>query len=300
MLNKLISRLRSTEPATDVAEAGLDPAQLALLCRYFPIVARLTYFFGHRREFQFSTLILGYRINDHTLYAQEGVELDDDDLPCAFCIDARTVVPVARIDKLRLLLPDMPEHQKKLDIVTRAELGRDGQFRKGATITLRARSLGRGVPTLDTLVDRRETLTDGPFAGQATVLVEPDLEMIRVVDNRRRPRVAATIAAALLHDDETPGAATTCRLVDFSDDTLRLRATSGELPALKAGSTVAVEFALGAPGECYRVRGKVLRQSGQGVVIRFAELFLPATDSYRKIDTLDVLEIKTGLLNSRG
>jgi len=93
---------------------------------------------------------------------------------------------------------------------------------------------------------------------------------------------------------------TMCRMVDFSEDTLRLRASSAALPALKNGSVVAVQFAVGPSGEGYRVRGKVLRQSEQGIVIRFAELYVAATDSFRRIDTFDVLEIKTGLLNPRG
>jgi hypothetical protein len=301
VLNKLLNRLRSNESATDVAEAQLkhDPAQLALLFRHFPVGARLSYFFDDRREFQFDTLVIGYRINDHLLHAKEGVQFDDDDLPCAFRIDAHTVVPVAKLDRLRLMLPDTSADQNKLDIVTRSELGRDGHLRKGATLTLRARTLGRGVPTMETTVDRKETLADGPFAGQATVLVEPDLEMIRVVDNRRKPRVKAAIAAALLHG-APPGTVTECLLVDFSEETLRLKANSGKLPALRIGSVVEVLFAVPPAGESYRLRGKVSRQSEQGAVIRFAELHLPASSDYRKIDTLDVLEIKTRLLNARG
>jgi hypothetical protein len=222
-------------------------------------------------------------------------------VPCAFRMDAPTVVQLAQVEKFRLLLPDTSSHQKKLDYVTRAELGRDGQFRKGATITLQARSVGRGVPTLDTLVDRKETQTGGPFAGHAAVVVEPDFASIKVVDKRRRPRLAAEIDAALLPAEVGPGAVTTmCRMVDFSDDTLRLQAASGALPELKQGRAVAVQFAVGPSAEDYRVRGKVLRQSEENLVVRFSELYVAATGGYRRLDPIDVLEIKTGLLNSRG
>lgn len=304
VLNKLITRLRPAAlaaSAEDAAEAGLDALQLALVFRHFPIGARLTYFPEYRREFQFSTLILGYRINDYTLYSQEGIELGGSDVPRAFRIDEHIVVPLAKVEKLGLVLPDTSSHQRKLDYFTRAELGRDGQFRSGVTITLQARSLGRGVPTLDTLVDRKETLAAGPLAGHATVLVEPVLESMKVVDKRRRPRLAAAIDATLQSGEDGPGAvATPCRLVDFADDTLRLQAASGSLPTLKSNCVLAVQFAIRASGEVYRVRGKVLRQSDEGVVVRFVELFVPTDGAYRKIDTIDVLEIKTGLLNSRG
>jgi hypothetical protein len=302
VLNKLISRLRPTPPQTDgdAGEAATDLVQLALVFRHFPIGARLTYFPEYRREFQFATLILGYRINDHAVYAQDCVELDNQDVPCGLRVGARTIVPLAKLEKVRLLLPDTTSHQGKLDYLTRAELGRDGQFRKGTTITLQARGLGRGVPTLDTHVERKETLADGPFAGHSTVIVEPDLESIKVVDKRRKPRLAAAVAATLLLGELPRVAATECRLVDFSDDTLRLLAAVGDLPVLKVGGTAAVQFAAGPSGEIYRVRGKVLRRSEPSVVIQFAELYVPATGAYRRIDTIDVLEIKTGLLNSRG
>ncbi len=299
MLDKLITRLRHPGSVAAVGASVQDPAQLALLFRHFPVGARLTYFVEQRRELQFSTLILGYRINGHDLYAQDAIELDDDDLPCAFRVDGRTGIPLARVAKLRLLLPDTSAHQGKLDYVTRGELGRDGHLSKGVTLTLRAKSLGRGVPIVETIVDRKETLADGPFAGQGTVLVEPDLEMIRVVDNRRKPRVRSSVDATLFHGEPAPIAATPCRLADFSDETLRLRAKAGALPALKSGATVEVEFKVETSAEPYRVRGKLQRQSEQGAVVRFAELLLPATTTWRKVEMLDVLEIKTALLNVR-
>ena len=300
VLNKLITRLRPTASMAEAVDIAHDPSQLALVLRHFPIGARLTYFPEYRRQFQFSTLILGYRINDHTLYTQDGIQLDPDGMPRAFRIDGHTQVPLARLDRLRILLPDTSAHQGKLDYVTRAELGRDGQLRKGTAITLQARGVGRGVPTLDTVVERKETLNAGPFAGHAAVVVDPDLESMNVADKRRKPRLAAAIDAELLLDDGAATSATACRLVDFSDDTLRLQAVLGTLPALKTGTAAAVQFAIGASDECYRVRGKVVRQSERHIVIQFAELYVPATDNYRRIDTIDILQIKTRLLNSGG
>lgn len=294
-----MTRLRPAEAATEVVDPAYDPLRLALLFRHFPIGARLTYFPEYRREAKLNTLVLGYRVNEHAIYAREAIELDAEDQLQGFRIGARKVLPVAELKTLHMLLPDTSVQAKKqLDYVTRASLGRDGQLRRGTAITLLAPSLGRGIPSLDTHIERLEKLEDGPFGGQETILVEPDLASLKVIDNRRRPRVATAIPAELLIGHEVTGTLIACTMADFADETLRLAPATGSFTPLKVGTPAVVQFSVGPAAQRFRLRGKVMRAAEQAVVIRFGELAVGST--YRKADSFDILEIKSGLLNSGG
>lgn len=294
-----MTRLRPAEAATEVVESAYDPLRLALLFRHFPIGARLTYFPEYRREVKLNTLVLGYRLNDHAIFAREAIELDAEDQLQGFRIGPRKVLPVAELQTIFMLLPDTSVQAKKqLDYVTRASLGRDGQMRRGTALTLQAPSLGRGIPSIDTNIDRLETLEDGPFSGQDTILVEPDLASLKVVDNRRKPRVATAIPAELLVGHEITGTLIACTMADFADDTLRLQPATGKFDPLKVNTAAVVQFSVGPAAQRFRLRGKVMRASEQAIVIRFGELAVGGT--YRKADSFDILEIKSGLLNSGG
>lgn len=284
----------AVESAPD-AEHPFTPERMTLLTTYFPIGKKLRYYPEYQREIDFQTLILAYRVNDQFVYSRDAVGLDDNGVPTGFRTIDKTLVSVSKLVKFQLLLPDTSEMEKRLDYFTRAEIGSGGQFRQGNAITLIGETVGRGVPTVDTKVDRRQTLRTGPFADSPTILVSPDFETLMLADQRQRQRVETSVPASLyLAADGDP---VPCILGDFSDLSLRINALGAELPMpeLEAERHVVIEFAVGATAMPYRLRGKVFRRTDEFCVIELEHLY--RNGSFGKIQGMDIMEIKSDLLN---
>lgn len=288
------------EAVVDIApdvEHPFTPERMKLLATYFPIGKKLRYYPEYQREIDFQTLILAYRVNDQFVYSRDGVKLDEGGIPMAFRTVDKNLLPVSKLIKFQLLLPDTSEMEKRLDYFTRAEIGSGGQFRQGNAITLVGETVGRGVPTVDTKVDRRQTLRSGPFADSPTILVSPDFETLMLADQRQRQRVETDVPASLyLTADGDP---MPCVLGDFSDLSLRVNAIGAELPMpeLEPERHVVVEFAPGASAMPYRLRGKVFRRTDDFCVVEIEHLY--KNGAFGKIQGMDIMEIKADLLNRR-
>ncbi len=274
-----------------------DRAGLRQLATYFPIGRKLLYYPEYHQKAVLHTLLIGYRVNERLVYANDAVLLDGQGQPTGFRLDGGEVLPVDKLTSFEILVPDTSEMERKLDYVTRASLGPAGQFRKGNTITLVAENVERCLPSIDTTVERRQVMDDGPYAGSATVLLAPDFATLKVVDKRRHQRVAAALWADLYHARETPPFR--CVLRDFSENSLRLgvSADGPHMPALTPGGRVVVEFDFGSLDTTYRIRGKVMRGEDDFCVVRVEQLYRDG--DFEQIRMMDAIEIKTRLLNTR-
>ncbi len=298
MLKRLLNSLLSDSDMTENHVSSLfDRAKLKMLFEYFPIGYKPHYTPEFQRSIVFRTIILGYRVNDHYLYSRDTVLMDEEEQPSGFRIAPERVLALSKLKKFQIVLPDTSEMEKKLDYFTRAELGRTGQFGQGNTITLIGESAERGVPTVDTLVDRRQVLSDGPYANSSTILLTPDFTTLAITDKRRKQRVDAGIPARLYFDDEAPLAE--CILGDFSELSLRVNiAAPGQImPPVTVIDTVIVDFDFGDITSTYRVRGKVFRRTDEFCVVKLEQIF--RDDAFERIRMMDVMEIKTSLLNRK-
>lgn len=291
-----LRKLFSSEPAaTAEPESLFDAEKMRMLVEHFPIGRKLRYYPEYQRDIVFHTIVIAYRVNDQFIYARDAVTYRADGLPAGFTLSDKSLLPLAKLRKFQMLLPDTTSMEGKLDYFTRAELGPSGQFRSGNTITLVAETQERGIPSLDTRVDRRQVLNDGPYADSPCVLVTPELETLQVVDQRRKQRVQTEVRASLLFHAGAP--AFRCILSDFAETTLRLSVPEPgqSMPPLVAENHVIVEFDFGDVDTSYRLRGKVFRREDGFCVIRFEELYKDG--EFERIKMMDIIEIKTGLLN---
>ena len=112
-------------------------------------------------------------------------------------------------------------------------------------------------------------------------------------------RVLAAVDAFLYRGREGEDVVA-CVLSDFAESSLRLSAcpTGQVMPVLRQGEKVMVEFCLGDAGFPHRVQGKVMRHDEQTCVIRTEKIF--SDGDYRPLRLMDVVEIKTQLLNGTG
>jgi hypothetical protein len=302
MMFKLIWNNNRSEKDRQEADAARsfapDGEQLKMLAEHFAIGRKIRYFPEYQRDIVFQTIILAYRVNDHFVYSRDAIRKDAEGMPTAFAVEGlKAPLRIEQLRKLQLMVPDTSDMERSLDYVRRANLGRNGQFVRGNAITLIAETCNRGIPSLDTQVDSRIKMKDGPYLDNQMVLLRPDFDTLRIADQRQKARVQSNVPVNLyLADDQPP---IPCVLADFSDVSLRLKPAAGQqtLPAIRANDKVVVVLNLGDAISSYRLKGTVFRAAPDACVIRMKQLYKDG--EFYAIKTMDVLEIKTGLLNRR-
>ena len=288
-----------TSPNSDSPDqaAVYDCAQVKLLNEHFPIGKKLRYYPESHRRVVLHTFVIAYYINDQAIYSHDAILCGDDGLPRAFLGANGKPVPFARWESFRLLLPDTTEMEKQLDYFTRADLGRGGQFGRGNIITLVGDVVDKCVPMLETTVHGHQEMQDGPYTDTPTILVTPDLDTLVLADRRKKQRVQCAVAATLHYANDS--AVFDCTLRDFSELTLCLGVNNAasKMPPLDAKHPVIAEFSLGAVATPYRIRGKMFRRGDDFCVIEIEQLYRDG--KFGRINVMDIVEIKSGLLNAQ-
>ncbi len=278
-------------------DQAIDGERMKMLNEHFPIGRKIRYFPEFQRDIVFHTIIIAWRVNDHYVYAREAIQMDADGVPEAFLVGERkSRLPLAKLKRLQLMVPDTTDMERSLDYVRRATLGRNGQFVRGNAITLIADTCHNGIPSVDTQVDSRQRMKDGPYADNQMILLRPDLGTLAITDQRQKARVPSHVPVSLYFKEDVPPVG--CILGDFSDVSLRLKAAPEQaMPPMKVNDKVVVILNLGDASSIYRIRGTVFRSSPDACVIKLKQLYKDG--DFAPIKTMDVLEIKTGLLNLR-
>lgn len=293
---KELWNILNSQTASETGEThAFDRVRLKMLIDYFPVGRKLHYSPEYLVDIVFDTVIIAYRVNNQFIYSRDEVVLDDEGFPLGFRVSAIKFLAVEKLHRLQFLLPDTSYLEMTLDYFSRAEIGRYGQFRQGNAMTLVAANDDRGAPTIETTVDRRQTMKAGPYADSSTILVTPDLTSLVVADKRRKQRVETRVRAELyLADDDEAYA---CLLGDFSEHNLRLqvRDETQVMPPMESGDTVVVEFAVGETATLCRLRGKLFRRVDEFCVVAIEHIY--KFGEFEKVKMMDIVEIKTGLLN---
>jgi len=267
------------------------------LFEHFPIGKKIRYYPENFSRIFFNTVVIAYRIDNHYLYTRDAIICGPDGAPKGLRRDDGKLVPLQSWTSFSMLVPDTTELEKTLDYFTRADLGRGGQFGRGNIITLVGTVIDKCVPLLETTVEKRQILHDGPYAETQTVLISPDLDTLVLADRRKKQRVACTIPAYLFYAKES--AFCLCVMRDFSELTMCLGKDSlGEnIPELGCRHSVVVQFSLGSEGKIYRIRGSVFRRGDEFCVVEIEQI--DRDGRFDKIRTVDIIEIKTALLNEQ-
>lgn len=295
LLDGLLTNQDGVHPAIGDGGKLTDQAEIQVLVEHFALGKKLRYIPEFKKEIVFDTLVLGYRVNDEFIYSRDAIEFDEDGNPSGFLLgEKRTKVPLAKVRRFLLLVPDTTDQIQTLDYQRRAMLGRN-QFAKGNTITLIASASRRGFVTLETEVAMPVTLKEGPYANTPLVLLFPEFETLNFVDNRKKSRTAAHVPVVLYPGNE--GLAHGCMLVDFSEMSVHLGATEahGALPVMNVHEDAILVVDLGGNAKIYTIRGVVLRSSADSCVLRLNAIH--KNNQFVSLSAMDVLELKSGLLN---
>lgn len=281
-------------PATLMRKPRIE--ELKQVLEFFPIGKKIRYSPEYKREVILDTLIVAYCVDGEYIYAWDAIELDGDGTPLAFLVGpARQRIEANRVSEFLVLVPDTSDQEKTLDYQRRAMIGRNRQFHKGNSIALISNAGARGVASLETEVNNRFVLKDGPYAGLTMVLLTPQLDTLSVTDQRgaHRARIEVPVVMTIQERLRGPGI-----IVDISDVALRIRVREGHtMPPMGRGDDVTLDIDFGTEEEerLFRIKAEVIRRSPESCVVRIVAQFKDRR--FSPLGPLDLLELKSGLIN---
>ncbi|MBU1691156.1 MAG: PilZ domain-containing protein [Gammaproteobacteria bacterium] len=296
-LSKSFGSERAKEPSSgNTTQTRIDLDQIRTLIEFFPIGKKLRYYPEFQKEIVFDTFVIAYCVNGSFIYSGEAINHDSQGYPTAFRSGENEVrTPVSDLRLFQLLVPDTSDLEMKLDYQRRALIGRGRQFNKGNSISLISNAGTKGVSTVDTEVAKQVILPDGPYAQTKMVLLTPELHTLAVTDQRRKARtkICAPVAVSLPEGNLSGP----CTIYDLSEDAMRIRMRDRDttMPVMPRGSEVILDIDLGEAKRHYTIKGSVIRSSPETCAIKLEGLLKDGR--LRNFDPLDLLELKTGLLN---
>lgn len=298
MLKKLLGKALGSAarelPKVDSAAWRDNPDWLRALVEFFPIGKKQRYFPEFQKDIVLDTVIVAYCVNGAYLYSADAIERDAEGYPSFFHTGKKGEgTKAAKIDTIQLLVPDTSELELTLDYERRALIGRGRQFVKGNNITLISSSAGEGQTTVDTEVEKRVVLKDGPYAHSKLILLTPYLNSLVVTDQRKKPRAKISVPVML----SVKGAPLSgpCTIVDISDGAVRIRDGAAPMPEMHKDDDVLLVINLPEAEREYTIKGSVMRRFTGIRVIRLDSL--ESDGKFIRFGPLDHLELKAGLLN---
>lgn len=301
MLKSLFSGVRGTpelEESLDLPPAPLmrkpTPEELKQVLEYFPIGKKIRYSPEYKKEVILDTILVAYCVDGEYVYSWDAVEFDPEGTPSAFLLGPKAQrVEATRISEFQLLVPDTSDLENTLDYPRRAMIGRGRQFHKGNAIALMSNAGARGVSTLETEVDKKFVLKDGPYAQSAMVLLTPQLSTLSVTDQRNINRARISVPVTMTIQERLRGP---CVIVDISDVAMRVRVREGHtMPPMSRGDDVTLDIDFGENERLFRVKCSVIRRTGDACVVKLLGQF--KDHHFAPFAPLDLLELKSGLLN---
>jgi len=298
MFRFLRGRSSDDEPVTpgrrEPATGPVPASQFASLAGLYPVGAPLRLFPEFESEVQLDSLLLGYRIDGHDLFAPGDYRLQaDNGAPAQLLIGDRRFDTLQAIE---FLIPHDRSEQAQLDYVSRAELDRLGHFAPGNRFTLIGATVGRQTPYLLGEVTRVERLDAGVYQNHSVVVLRVFPDTLEFHDQRRYYRIETAQPAELRA--ATGGRAYACTLIDFSETAAQivLEEEDEGVSALWDGRRVILNLRINGSGQRFTLGGRVLRRSGRRLVLRLETL--QQGEEFVTLTTLSVLAIKAALLKA--
>ena len=289
------SKLRKVyDAAKTLPEESLDPIWLAKVFQYFPLGEGVRYFVGDDRSVVLDSVIIGYRINSHMVYAKKDVRwLETNGSGSLEIADPNDRILIERVEDFQLVTPnlyrtDNLDYARKWELVTRG-----GPFRRGNQITVISNQWDEGTPCAETTVKRQVLLKNGFYAGHHIALLELHPNSMEKIDKRGYARVAAGIPAKVsLSRHGTPREAL---LVDFSECAVRvefMQAGNG-MEGLQISQKIVMDLDLGTSAPCV-LTGRIMKLfPGEAVASLDG---VQKGDAVQPVELMDLLSIKAFLL----
>jgi len=280
---------------------GFSVEDAAKLLKYFPIGCRLKYFPEFQNVIKLDTLVLGYKINMHFIFSARALSAVRKDGVGVLRINSAGAKDELRhIDALHIIIPhklrnevDYPEpgSEHSGEKFTEKTVN---DFNRGNAITLFKKGSGGKVPHLTTTVGRSIELKDGYYANTRVVLLEPEMDSFKFLDQRRSRRLYARIPAVLSFADEAP---LPCVIQDFSEKAFRVSSADDSQFSKKIIEGVKATLCVKLENECDELVLKcVVHRKTEDYLVLFPSM-IERNKRFRDFDPMDELYIKTTLIH---
>lgn len=272
----------------------LDIAKINEVIRCFPIGKKIRYFPEFQAQLTLETIIIAYSINNELIYSQKDIRFDSvSDKDALYITRNGSQQQIKHVTSFSIIIPDDTEDNSKLDYSRKAELGKNS-FRRGNNITLIANNMDKGIPQVDTTVNKTALLKDGYFANHKVVYLEAQLKSLAYIDQRQHYRLKTWIPAAFkISDYDNP---VRCHLFDFSDECAQVRFDDDNaLPRnIVDDAEATITFQMDNTSPPVTIKGSILRKNNDAVVITLDQIL--KDERFTRLDLIDLLAIKTTLL----
>lgn len=296
-MRNLFNRNKTEEiKAHSPAESVMDTARLKEIIGFFPIGTKVQYCPMFMEKILLDSIILGYSINGHIVYSDNEYDLHNADNKTSFTIyvnrQKKTIQDVVSFD---FVVPNDKSGLSKLDLISKAALGKQGQFAKNKDIALISGSAAqRGVAEINTYVKKTIKLKDGFYANHEVVLLEALPHSFTTRDQRHHARIDTNIPITL--NAKNSDSHYECFIKDFSEDSFRIsfNPSAGLNLDTFLGKKVTLNIGDNNRGKTYILSGAITRVN-QGNIVVILE-GIKKGHQFVKPELIDLLDIKSNLL----
>lgn len=283
------------------ASSAIDPkfAWIRPLIELFPLGRKQRYYPGYKSDIVFDTMVLAYRVNGHMIYSMNAIDTNAEGDPAFFKVGENGErLHVSQLHNFELVVPDTSDLERHLDYERRAALGRGRQFEVGNTISLLSSQAGRGASVVDTVVNERIALEQGPYAHQHLICLMPNLETMSITDQRGKSRVKTNVPV-LLAEPNGPWLGA-WHIIDLSEQSIRVQLQGDpeehhDAYVLPVHSEVSVLVQVAKTEQQFQLKGYVMRRFPKARVIRLSTVL--KDERYQSFGPFDLIEFKAALLN---
>ncbi len=287
-----------------VVQNSLCLKSVCNILQTFKISSRLQYFPEYIKDQKIDTIIVAYAINDHLIYSNKYLKVvENGGQPQLHLIIQNQPLAIDRIRSFQIFLPYI--ERKEIDY--RKNVHSSGgavevhernakDFIPGNSITLFVRDKKvKGIPHLDTTVEKRILLKDDIYAHRPLVMLTPLLDSFECVDFRRFNRLNTNIPCLFSLGKEFGDQKS--MIQDFSERFIRFEFSKDNertIRRLTVDSKVFLKVLLGQDDENIVFRGKIFRIRKCFVVVALQNIMKDGI--FQNIGDLDEIYIKSTML----
>lgn len=273
----------------DVSAApALDVDSLCGLMQALPIGARIQYHPGVQPKAVLDSVILGYYLDGHAVYANSDVLCSTDDGHLMLRV-ANELCELSAVREFSLIVPATPRGIERLNYDDKSLLGQDGGLVVGNDVSVFMAGDGLHYPWVEAQVQRRLLMTDGVYRRQWVAMLALQPTTFRMADKRRNQRLRTQMMVTLnapRYEGEVAA-----EMLDYSDRHVRLRLDDMDICSQRA---LTLALALRSDDERAIFSVRVLRQLDDEVVL-YLDKKVKATGLV-ELDAMDLMQLKCVLL----
>ena len=276
----------------------INPGQAKDIMEYFPLGEQVHYFPEYQSDLTMESVVLGYKINSHTVYSLNQLEIvsNPSGQGVITLYDGDQTHKVEQIEQFSLLVPCNAGEEYQLSYPDKASLGNTGQFRNGNAITLVARYQNRGVIMLETMVHEAMAPKSGVYRNHTLACLNVLSTTLEFSEQRTHHRLATNTRITLqiagstdIHD---------CMLSNYSEVSVQITFNPEQLLAsqLKSGDHATITIKLGSLYKTFIIGTQVMRINKNSAVLDLVDII--KNGEAQRFQLMDALAIKANLLQT--